>query len=103
MLEIYDEIGSNLDVTLIQDVFEEYKRHFNLPTDVSVELTVVDEDTIRQVNKEFREVDSVTDVLSFPSLEVSLPFDAKDYPQDVDPETGEILLGSIMLCFDRAV
>lgn len=103
MLEIYDEVGGNLDVALIREVFEEYKRHFNLPSNVSVELSVVDGDTIKQVNREFREIDSVTDVLSFPSLEVTLPFDAKDYPQDVDPETGEVLLGSIMLCFDRAV
>ena len=103
MLEIYDEVDSKLDTVLIQKVFEEYKSHFNLPGSVSVELTVVDGDTIRQVNREFRDVDSVTDVLSFPNLEVKLPFDAQDYPQDVDPQTGEVLLGSIMLCFDRAV
>ena len=44
MLEIYDEAESNLDVTLIQNVFEEYKKHFSLPSNISVELTIVDED-----------------------------------------------------------
>ena len=73
MLEIYDEAESNLDVTLIQNVFEEYKKHFSLPSNISVELTIVDEDTIKEVNKQFRGIDSVTDVLSFPSLEVKLP------------------------------
>lgn len=103
MLELYDEIESRLDATLIQRVFEEYKSCFDLPANVSVELTIVDGETIKEVNRQFREVDSVTDVLSFPNLEVKLPFDAADYPNDVDPETGEIMLGSIMLCYGRAV
>ncbi|MDE5756331.1 MAG: rRNA maturation RNase YbeY [Clostridia bacterium] len=101
MLEIYDEVDSALDVTLIQNVFEEYKRHFDLPGNLSVELTIVDEDTIREVNRQFRSVDSVTDVLSFPSLEVKLPFVAEDYPMDIDPASGEIMLGEIMLCYSR--
>ena len=103
MLEIYDEIDSGLDAKQIQKVFEEYKSHFDLPSNVCVELTIVDEETIKQTNKEFRDVDSVTDVLSFPSLEVKLPFDVTDYPNDVDPQTGDVMLGSIMLCYARAV
>ncbi len=95
MLEIYDEAESNLDVTLIQNVFEEYKKHFSLPSNISVELT------IKEVNKQFRGIDSVTDVLSFPSLEVKLPFVAQDYPMDIDPSSGEITLGEIMLCYSR--
>lgn len=101
MLEIFDEVDSNLDFTLIQQVFEEYKRCFDLPDNVSVELTIVDEDTIKSVNKQFRNVDNVTDVLSFPSLDVILPFAAEDYPLDIDPQSGEIMLGEIMLCYSR--
>ncbi len=80
MLEIYDEVESRLDTALIQKVFEEYRTHFDLPENVNVELTIVDEDTIKDVNKQYRGVDSVTDVLSFPSLEVKMPFVAEDYP-----------------------
>ncbi|MDE6361658.1 MAG: rRNA maturation RNase YbeY [Clostridia bacterium] len=101
MLEIYDEVESNLDFTLIQKVFEEYKKHFSLPDNVSVELTIVDEEAIKDVNRQFRGVDSVTDVLSFPSLEVKLPFESKDYPMDINPSSGEITLGEIMLCYSR--
>ena len=103
MLEIFDEVNSNLDTTLLQKVFEEYKSHFALPTNVCVELSIVDEDTIKDVNKQFRDVDSVTDVLSFPSLEVKLPFAQEDYPMDIDPSSGEIMLGEIMLCYSRMV
>ncbi|MDE5990521.1 MAG: rRNA maturation RNase YbeY [Clostridia bacterium] len=103
MLEIFDEIDSGLDQGLIHKVFEEVRKEFSLPNNVRVELSVVDEDDIRQVNNEFRNVDSVTDVLSFPSLEAKLPFDIDDYPYDVDLSTGELMLGEIMLCYKRAV
>ncbi|MDE6614411.1 MAG: rRNA maturation RNase YbeY, partial [Clostridia bacterium] len=103
MLEIFDEIDSGLDCGLIQKVFDKVKSEYALPDNVRVELSVVDEDDIRQVNKEFRNVDSITDVLSFPTLEVKLPFDSRDYPYDVDLSTGELMLGEIMLCYKRAV
>ncbi|MDE5548865.1 MAG: rRNA maturation RNase YbeY, partial [Clostridia bacterium] len=93
MLEIFDEIDSGLDCGLIQKVFDKVKSEYALPDNVRVELSVVEEDDIRQVNKEFRNVDSITDVLSFPTLEVKLPFDSRDYPYDVDLSTGELMLG----------
>ena len=103
MLEIFDEIDSGLDTSLIQKVFDKVRQEFSLPDNVRVELSVVDEEDIRGVNKEFRDVDSVTDVLSFPALEVKLPFDSNDYPYDIDLSTGELMLGEIMLCYKRAV
>lgn len=103
MLEIFDEIDSGLDTGLIEKVFDEVKKEFCLSDNLTVELSVVDEEDIRQVNKEFRNVDSVTDVLSFPSLDVKLPFNIDDYPHDIDLTTGELMLGEIMLCYKRAV
>ncbi|MDE6189869.1 MAG: rRNA maturation RNase YbeY [Clostridia bacterium] len=103
MLEIFDEIESGLDCELIQKVFEKVKLKFSLPDNVRVELTIVAEEDIQNTNREFRNVDSVTDVLSFPALEVKLPFNADDYPYDVDLSTGELMLGEIMLCYKRAL
>lgn len=103
MIEIFDDIESGLDCELIKKVFEEVRKEFSLPQNVYVELTVADGETIREVNKEYRNVDRVTDVLSFPALEVTLPFDIKDYPDDIDMSTGELMLGEIMLCYDKAV
>lgn len=103
MIEIFDDTESGLDTELIKKVFDEVCKEFSLPDNVYAELTVADGETIREVNREYRNVDSVTDVLSFPNLEVKLPFKAEDYPDDVDMATGEILLGEIMLCYDRAV
>lgn len=103
MIEIFDDIESGLDCELIKKVFEEVRKEFSLPQNVYVELTVADGETIREVNKEYRNVDRVTDVLSFPALEVTLPFDINDYPDDIDMSTGELMLGEIMLCYDKAV
>ena len=101
MLYIDEQVKSGVDTGLIYDLFDKYVEHFKLPKNVQVNLSIVDEDNIRQLNKNFREIDSVTDVLSFPYLEIKLPFNADDYPYDVDPENGDILLGDIALCYQR--
>lgn len=103
MIEIFDDTESGLDCQLIKEVFEEVRKEFSLPQNVYVELTVADGDTIREVNREYRNVDKVTDVLSFPNLEIKLPFNIEDYPDDVDMSTGDLMLGEIMLCYDKAV
>lgn len=53
---------------------------------VSVMLT--DDEGIRELNREFRNVDAATDVLSFPM-------------GDVEPETGKTLLGDMMINIKR--
>lgn len=65
---------------------------------VSVLLT--DDEGIRRVNREFREVDSATDVLSFPFNELSPgAFDAEDCERD--PESGRLLLGDMVISLER--
>ena len=66
---------------------------------VSVELSIVDEEFIKKTNLEFRGIDRVTDVLSFPSLD-GIRYknvDACDFPLDLD-EDGRVFLGSIIIC-----
>ena len=65
---------------------------------VSVMLT--DDEGIRRVNREFRDVDRATDVLSFPFNElVPGGFDASLC--ETDPETGAALLGDMMISVPR--
>lgn len=61
---------------------------------VQVDVTLVDNDRIHQVNLEQRGIDAPTDVLSFPLGE--------NGEYDLHPETGEKLLGNIMLSLEQA-
>lgn len=65
-----------------------------VPCAVSVMLT--DENGIREMNKNFRNVDSATDVLSFPMNELTPgEFNADECERDMD--TGAVLLGDMMI------
>ncbi len=68
------------------------------PCLVSVMLT--DEEGIRAVNREFRGIDSATDVLSFPLNELT-PGDFDPDGCERDMETGAILLGDMMISLPR--
>ena len=65
----------------------------------SVSIVFVSPEEIRKLNKEKREIDSVTDVLSF-------PFYDKDKKDKIDSfekdEYGEGYLGDIAICTERA-
>lgn len=69
------------------------------PCQVSVMLT--DDEGIHQLNREFRNVDRPTDVLSFPANELTAgEFDASVC--DTDPQTGRIVLGDMAISLQRA-
>ncbi|MEE3467293.1 MAG: rRNA maturation RNase YbeY [Eubacterium sp.] len=91
--------------TLIHKLLTHTMSDLKCPYEVSVDVTVVDEDEIQRLNREFREMDRVTDVLSFPMNE----FDAEgcfegeafEASMEVDPETEELLLGDVILCAQK--
>ncbi len=74
------------------------------PSNYLVEVNMVDEETIKSVNKEFRDKDAVTDVLSFPSLDGIRykKVTVKDFPLDLDDSGKRVFLGSIIICLARA-
>lgn len=68
------------------------------PCLISVMLT--DDAGIREVNREFRDIDRATDVLSFPMNELT-PGDFDPALCDQDPETGALMLGDMMISLER--
>ena len=59
---------------------------------------------MRLINRDNRGVDSVTDVLSFPMTEFTLPGDfsgVEDVPDCCNIETGELMLGDIVICAQK--
>lgn len=68
-------------------------REENIDTElVEISLTLVDAEEIRILNREYRNVDKVTDVLSFPQFD-----DLNELPEDE-----EILLGDVVICRQQA-
>ena len=80
-------------------VYRAALKHFSQPDIFSVEIEIVSADEIREVNKNERGVDKVTDVLSFPFL------DAKNGDITVSDEDfyeGYLSLGDIVISLERA-
>jgi len=74
------------------------------PFEAEISLTITDANGIQAINKEFRDIDSATDVLSFPMVEYESAgiFDKIEADEDLfNPETGEVILGDIVLCKER--
>ena len=74
---------------------------------VSVNLLITDHEGIREYNREYRDMDKETDVLSFPNLDFASPADfsyAEDQQNDCfDPDTGELCLGDIIINYERVI
>lgn len=70
----------------------------NVPCEISVLIT--GNRQIRSINKEFRGIDKSTDVLSFP-MQVLVPGRFMHEPSMIDPATGLLPLGEIILSAER--
>lgn len=79
--------------------------HENFPYECEVNLTLTDNAGIREINREYRQIDSPTDVLSFPMLSYEKAGDfshlEEDYDDNFNPDTGEIMLGDIIISVDK--
>jgi probable rRNA maturation factor len=68
----------------------------------NIGLTICDNKYIKELNKEYRDKDSATDVLSFPMLDAECAGEIIYSDMDKDPETGELMLGDIVISYERA-
>lgn len=89
----------------IRRVFNFACKFLNQPVKfLEADVSFVDEKEIEQLNKEFRDIDRVTDVLSFPNIEArALPIDLDEHAMDVDPSSGRLSLGDIIICKSVAI
>ncbi|MGN0448561.1 MAG: rRNA maturation RNase YbeY [Acutalibacteraceae bacterium] len=62
---------------------------------VEISVTIVDDDAIHKLNLKHRNIDSSTDVLSFPL--------GADGVYDINQDTGAFLLGDIVISIEHAV
>lgn len=107
-INIEYEAEKKLDIPyedIIKSVAVESLDYENCPYEAEVNVLITDNESIRQINREYRNIDNPTDVLSFPMADYESPSDfegleemANDY---FNPETGELLLGDIVISVDK--
>ena len=68
---------------------------------IAVGVKFVDGKEIQQLNREFRNVDKVTDVLSFPMFEIKAGQKIEKVLSKLDVLESEIYLGDIVICKDK--
>lgn len=102
------EVNTNFDFdceALAKDVITFTIDHEEFPYEAEVNLTLVDNEEIHTINREYRNIDRPTDVLSFPMLSYEAAGDFSkledDYDDNFNPDTGEILLGDIVISVDK--
>ena len=90
---------------IAKQVIEQALEQENCPYEVTVDILLTDNDGIHQLNRDYRNVDRPTDVLSFPNVDYDEPanFDSiEDRIEDYfDPESGELCLGDIVISIDK--
>lgn len=66
--------------------------------DAEISFTFTDNERIREINRDYRDIDRATDVLSFPMLE----FDDDEIDAEFETENGMVMLGDIVISIERA-
>ena len=90
---------------IIREIVEASLGYEECPYEAEVNVILTDNPSIREINREHRQIDAPTDVLSFPLVDYGRPADfshveeqAEDY---FNPETGELMLGDIVISVDK--
>ena len=100
-----ETIGFDFDYeSLINKSVNYVLEYVEFPYEAQVNVLITDLETIREINLEQRQIDSPTDVLSFPMLEFDSPLDFSNIDTEIiayDMDTEEVVLGDIVLCREK--
>lgn len=96
---------------IITQVIDKSIDYEKCPYEAEVNVTLTDNEAIREINNEYRKIDSATDVLSFPMIDYKVPADfealeevMEQSPQDYfNPDTGELMLGDIVISVEKVI
>lgn len=94
--------GSDLSEKVVSEAIE----YTDFPYESEVSILLTNNSEIRRLNREFRGLDKATDVLSFPLIDYPSPgvFDfLEDESSCFNPETGEAMLGDIVISKEKVL
>lgn len=90
---------------IVKAVAQEVLDAEQCPYEVQLNVLVTDNEGIHQFNREHRGIDKETDVLSFPNLEFEsvgvFDIDEDEEADYFDPDSGELILGDIIISADK--
>lgn len=90
---------------LVNNVTTEVLNMLNCPYEVQINVLITNNEGIRKFNAEFRNIDKETDVLSFPNADFDNPGNFESIEHQIsecfDPDSGELILGDVILNVDR--
>ena len=98
LIECETDIDLDLDPEKeARDIINFVLDYVKCPWECEINLTITDNNGIHELNKEFRQIDRPTDVLSFPMTDFVVPadFDSLDSDDVCDyfnPDTGVLML-----------
>ena len=79
----------------VYDVCVKYTEN-DLP-ELVITVSFASASKIHKLNKEHRDVDRATDVLSFPMLDIVYPHKVREFEDEITPD-GNLYLGDIVIC-----
>lgn len=92
--------------SIAEKVMEKALDYVNCPYEAEVNLLLTMNDEIHEMNQNFRKIDSATDVLSFPMIDYNKAGDFSfldDRIEYFNPETGELMLGDIVISKEKVL
>ena len=92
---------------LAREVINGALEYIHCPYEVQVNLLLTMNDEIHEMNRDFRNIDRATDVLSFPMIEYEEPGDFsvidEESAEAFNPESGELMLGDIVISKEKVL
>ncbi|MBM6949039.1 rRNA maturation RNase YbeY [Mordavella massiliensis] len=91
---------------LAREVVDAALDYVGCPYEAQVNLLLTTDEQIHEMNRQFRGIDRPTDVLSFPMVEYEAPGEfgfLEDEEDCFDPESGELVLGDIVISKERVL
>lgn len=93
-----DEIISEEQIAELNAVCCEIMKNEDCNFDAEISFTFTDNEGIREINRDYRDIDRPTDVLSFPMLE----FGDEEEDAEFEMEDDLVMLGDIVISIERA-
>jgi probable rRNA maturation factor len=88
-IQISEAFNSQIKASLLEQAANLTLTHLSVPENTSMTIAITGDQEIQRLNRQFRDIDAPTDVLSFPA----------GYP---DPESGTTYLGDIIISVPQA-